>query len=84
MFCVKCGKEIPQNGKFCMYCGEQIQDFEEKETEIQVDNSNITTKIAGIILLNIFKFSFIFSSVFDIFFRYILSLQFLLVKPFLL
>lgn len=44
MFCVKCGKEIPQNGKFCMYCGEQIQDFEEKETEIQVDNSNITTK----------------------------------------
>ena len=44
MFCVKCGKKIPQNGKFCMYCGEQIQDFEEKETEIQVDNSNITTK----------------------------------------
>lgn len=25
MFCPKCGKDLPDNSKFCKYCGSQIK-----------------------------------------------------------
>ncbi|MDY6084237.1 MAG: zinc ribbon domain-containing protein [Dialister sp.] len=33
MFCFQCGKEIPKESKFCLYCGAQLSDTEEKEIE---------------------------------------------------
>lgn len=25
MFCPKCGKDLPDNSKFCKYCGSQLK-----------------------------------------------------------
>ena len=37
MFCVKCGKRIDDNAKFCNYCGSRTDDVvvEEKETKVE-------------------------------------------------
>lgn len=33
MFCSSCGKKIPQNSKFCKYCGEKIIEIDEVKQE---------------------------------------------------
>ena len=29
LFCSNCGKQIPINAKFCIYCGQKIEDWKE-------------------------------------------------------
>lgn len=38
MFCVKCGKDIPDNSKFCPLCG---ADLKEKEQKVDADTSQM-------------------------------------------
>lgn len=40
MYCRKCGKEIPENSKFCPECGEQLA--EEEVSEQDLDSSHFT------------------------------------------
>jgi len=33
MYCKKCGKQIPDDSAFCLYCGEQLMDLDSKEKQ---------------------------------------------------
>ena len=47
MFCIHCGKEIPDNAAFCSYCGKPLQSLSEKEetnpisSDILIDSPKI-------------------------------------------
>ena len=34
MFCIECGKSIPENSKFCPYCGAKQREIEKRQAEI--------------------------------------------------
>lgn len=39
MYCINCGKELPENARFCLYCGAKVN-IEEKK---QVSNNEVLT-----------------------------------------
>ena len=45
MFCVKCGKELKDDAKFCPYCGKSVRgnSEEEKDNEFQLKNEETTS-----------------------------------------
>ena len=50
MYCVKCGKEIKGNNKFCVYCGapvEQEDPAEEQQVSVQFDEKTVQLDEAG-------------------------------------
>ena len=42
MFCMKCGKDIPDNSKFCPLCG---ADLKEKEQKVDANTSQMENEI---------------------------------------
>lgn len=40
MYCINCGKELPENARFCLYCGAKVNVIEEKK---QVSNDEVLT-----------------------------------------
>lgn len=52
MFCWKCGKELPENAKFCPGCGTQIvkRECENEEKTIQPDNVSLTAPDSSALL----------------------------------
>ena len=45
MFCVKCGKELKEDAKFCPYCGAEVRSNSDNENnnEFQLKNEEIVT-----------------------------------------
>lgn len=42
MFCIHCGKEVPDNSKFCVYCGENvlIEKYEDMKDSVKIEKNN--------------------------------------------
>lgn len=61
MFCHMCGKKLPDNAKFCIYCGEKI-DFQDKQTAKRTPKHKplCIAAIIGVILVAITGAAFIF------------------------
>ena len=50
MFCTKCGKEIKPNNKFCIYCGEPVNN-----DEISIDGANEDIQPVDVNTANLFE-----------------------------
>jgi uncharacterized membrane protein YvbJ len=46
MFCKNCGKEIPEESKFCPSCGEQISNMAENKQEEQKEQDSISYNVS--------------------------------------
>lgn len=55
MFCISCGKELPENAKFCPYCGSEININIEHEPQNNYENTAQEKKHNDISKLNIIE-----------------------------
>ncbi len=54
MFCTKCGKQIDDTVKYCVYCGADVQESKRTGSGMYTNSQNIKTYLTEAILVTIF------------------------------